>query len=88
LADCLLRTGDRDHPARLVIAIGDFHTAESPDSLICQRYSATSAAAATWGGWRGISHEGGRWIWALTTDRNLTAERPEAIIAWNSRGRC
>src|SRR4051795_5595645 len=26
---CLLRTDDRDHPARLVIAIGDFHTAES-----------------------------------------------------------
>jgi hypothetical protein len=47
-----------------------------PDSLICQRYSATSAAAATWSGWRSISHEGGRWIWALTTDRNVTAERP------------
>src|SRR5215208_6780977 len=29
LADCLLRTADRDYPARLVIAIGDFHTAES-----------------------------------------------------------
>src|SRR3954453_2901837 len=47
-----------------------------PDSVICQRYSATSPAAATWSGWRSISHEGGRWIWALTTDRNLTAERP------------
>jgi hypothetical protein len=26
---CLLRTADRDHLARLVIAIGDSHTAES-----------------------------------------------------------
>src|SRR6266576_3299543 len=25
---CLLQTADRDHPARLVIAIGDSHTAE------------------------------------------------------------
>src|SRR4051812_29414741 len=61
---CVLRTADRDHPARLVIAIGDSHTAES--------FPTASYASATQ-----------RPRARPRRDRRA----PEAIIAWNARGR-